>query len=130
MNKVSKRYIKDIRLFLKLYGKTERTFLRKMKERIQYYQTEHEGCSYEDLVEEFGTPPEVAAAYLNESDEKILYKRMRIRTWLKAVVAVLLALLLSYTIWDQCLLYAGHVASRNSDTGKEYIYYEKFEEDK
>ena len=31
MNKVSKRYIKDIRLFLKLYGKTERTFLRKMK---------------------------------------------------------------------------------------------------
>ena len=104
--------------------------MEKQKERIQYYQTEHEGCSYEDLVEEFGTPPEVAAAYLNESDEKILYKRMRIRTWLKAVVAVLLALLLSYTIWDQCLLYAGHVASQNSDTGKEYIYYEKFEEDK
>ena len=73
MNKVSKRYIKDIRLFLKLYGKTERTFLRKMKERIQYYQMEHEGCSYEDLVEEFGTPPEVAAAYLNESDETFCF---------------------------------------------------------
>ncbi len=62
--------------------------------------------------------------------KKILYKRMRIRTWLKAIVAVLLALLLSYTIWDQYLLYAGYVASQNSDTGKEYIYYEKFEEDK
>lgn len=129
MNNASKRYIRDVRLFLKIYGSSEKDFLRKMMEQIQCFQNEKGKYRYEELVEEFGTPPEVAEKYLKKMNESVLYKRIRVRTWIRVCGMILLILIISYTVWCQHLWYAGHVASQNSDTGREYIYYKSFEDD-
>lgn len=130
MNDASKRYIRDVRLFLKIYGKSEKTFLQKIMNQIQCFQMEKGKYNYEDIVEEFGTPPEVAESYLKKINERVFYKRIRFQTRIRAFWMILFALIISYSIWCQHLWYAGHMASQMSDTGQEYIYYKNFEEDK
>lgn len=129
MHKETDRYIKDIKLFFPIFGKQEKEYLAVLKEKITEYEGEHPEVTYSALEEEFGSPSDIIAEYYREVDEDRLFKRMKIRGMLKAVVAVICALLISFVGYYYFLLYCDHMASQNSDTGREYIHYEPYTEE-
>lgn len=73
--KDNKKYYKDVENLFPIHSKKERKYLHLMKEQIE----EYENDSYEELVEQFGTPIEVVKSYYDTIESSYLLKRMAIK---------------------------------------------------
>ncbi|OUO24846.1 hypothetical protein B5F87_18985 [Eubacterium sp. An3] len=52
--------------------------------------------SYEDLIEEFGTPSHVISEYFSEVDEQYLFRQLRIRGYIKKFLVFVLVAFLAF----------------------------------
>lgn len=81
------QYIHDIKYIFPLRDKKVKKFIRQFSESIE--ESANETMSYEDYVEQFGSPNEVVASFYHESDSDYLYHQMN----RKIVVYLLLGVL-------------------------------------
>ena len=72
MNKdIIEKYYKEIVSKFKFKGKREKEFLRELHKHILEYENQ-DNLTYDDLVENFGTPDEVYDSYLDSLDANYL----------------------------------------------------------
>lgn len=72
MNKEQKRYLKEIKALLPVYGKYEKRFFRDIKDSIG--ELESENITYEFLCKELGRPEALIVNYYQEIDSYYLRK--------------------------------------------------------
>ena len=73
MNKDSKKFIKYVKRIIPIHSKDKREFILLLTQRIKEFSDDLERCTYQDIVNEFGTPNEVAGSYIEnmESNEEV-----------------------------------------------------------
>lgn len=109
-----KKYLKDCRRLFPMYGKCEREYLERLKCHIQEYQSEHVHCTYDDLVEQFGTPAEVAAEYYDTVDNDYLLKRVNFKGLCRTSAVILLSLLFIFLCYKVYIFHQIMLAVQNT----------------
>ena len=67
--------MKNCRRLFPVYGKYERQFLKRLKERITEYIVDFPNLSYDGLVEQFGSPKDIVLGYYDSVDDDYLLKK-------------------------------------------------------
>lgn len=75
-NKFGKKYISEVKRRLKCAGKLRRGYLAVLKGELYNFELDHPDADYTNYTAEFGTPENVAEAYLGE-----LSRRERAAYW-------------------------------------------------
>ncbi len=88
---VSHRYIRHVKHEISFSSSKQRDCLKVIKKNVMNYIEEHPNASYNDLIEEFGTPREVALAYFNtleipEITQYLKWKRTVI--WITVIICI------------------------------------------
>lgn len=92
-----RRYYRQIRGGLPCAGKMKASLLSQIQESVEAYAQEHPEADFAQLQRHFGSPEEIAAAYVRNADTVELLRILRIRKKvLNRIGAVLLA---SLIIW-------------------------------
>lgn len=103
------QYLKNCRRLFPVYGKYERQFIKKLKERIQEFSIDFPDFSYEELVENFGSPKEIVLSYYDSVEDDYLLKKTNlannIRIFLAGVFMVIIAFFSyrTYTVYQSYL---------------------------
>lgn len=112
MNNASKKYYKNIKLFLPIHGKLEKQLFKDIYIRLSELDNDDPDISYEELCTKLGSPQEIAADYLSNADSVYLSKRLRYSHYLRnAIIGFIIMLLVlsgirihylnnSTTIWN------------------------------
>lgn len=89
MNKEMKRYLKDIKLLLPIFGKEEKKYYQQLKKHI--IKTFNNQTSYSEIVEKVGEPYEVVQAYYEEVGIKQFMFRLRLQKYIHYISIVIIA---------------------------------------
>lgn len=73
-----RRYYGEIRKNLPCRGRRKREFMTKIKSMVDQYLQENPQADVSDVTARFGTPQQIASAYLNEQDDQVLVRDMRV----------------------------------------------------
>ena len=77
MNKASKKYYKDLKLFLSIHGKLEKQLLQDIFIRLSEININTPDISYEELCIKLGSPQEIVGDYFYNADATYLSRRIR-----------------------------------------------------
>ena len=99
MNKEQKRYLKEIKALLPVYGKYEKRFFLDIKDSICELDAEH--ITYEMLCLELGRPEDLIVNYYQEIDSTYLRKQLK-RT--RSITEVVLIIVLLAVVISLCRL--------------------------
>ena len=112
MNKVAERYLRAVRKALHCPGRQGKRLLRQLSEDIEEYCEEHPDATEEALCRRFGTPEDVAAAFVEDLGGSIAVNVQRRRNRIVTAVIVVLVLVAGAVtarqIWIQQLLLDFH----------------------
>lgn len=112
MNKVAERYLRAVRKALHCPGRQGKRLLRQLSEDIGEYCEEHPDATEEELCRRFGTPEDVAAAFVEDLGGSIAVNIQRRRNRIVTAVIVVLVLVAGVVtarqIWIQQLLLDMH----------------------
>lgn len=72
---IKRKYIKEIKKNLVYIGRKEKEYLKTLENEIDQFKEIE--TTYEDIIERFGTPKEIADSYMMEYDEGILKRKVR-----------------------------------------------------
>ena len=92
MNKVAERYLRAVRKALHCPGRQGKRLLRQLSEDIEEYCEEHPDATEEELCRRFGTPEDVAAAFVEDLGGSIAVNVQRRRNRIVTAVIVVLVL--------------------------------------
>ncbi len=99
MNKDSKRYFSNLKLFIPIRGKNEQHLLENIKFRLDELNESNPHVKYEQICQELGVPQEVSSEYLYNMDTEYLVKRLRVSGYIrKAFIAFLIALVITVSV--------------------------------
>ena len=93
MNKDSKKFIKYVKRIIPIHSKDKREFILLLTQRIKEFSDDLERCTYQDIVNEFGTPNEVAGSYIENMESNELIKKLNRKKLLKYFLSTLLILI-------------------------------------
>lgn len=116
-----KRYVKKIRHCFPIYGKEERRYLKELSSYIDEYIESNPEVSEEKIIQEFGSPSNVAGEYLLGADEKYLFKKLRISHFIKSGISIFIILILLYNIYISYLAYLDYKDALNYQISTEEI---------
>ncbi|MDE6953055.1 MAG: hypothetical protein K2P09_04520 [Erysipelotrichales bacterium] len=98
MNKEIKKYIKNIKIMFPIMQKEEKKYIERIKQSI-IKQSESQGMSYQDLVNQFGLPDDIMKAYIDEIDsDEFISKIKKHRTIKKFIVGTCVFIVMSVLI--------------------------------
>ena len=111
MNKEIKRYLKEIRDLLPVYGRKEKAFVMMIKTSIlETYGTEST-VGYDMICSEFGSPKEIVISYFAEVDDDELYKRVRFSKMIKIAAIFIVLIVAATAVFKSILLYDSYKKS-------------------
>ena len=111
VNKEIKRYLKEIKNLLPVYGKKEKAFVMMIKTSIlETYGTEST-VGYDMICSEFGSPKEIVISYFAEVDDDELYKRVRFSRVVKIAAVCIVAIVAAAAVFESILLYDSYKKS-------------------
>jgi uncharacterized membrane protein len=87
------KYLRDLKHLMPVYGKEQRIYLNTIDQSLDDYCNSNPDASYEELVENFGSPQEIIGDYLREQDTHTLIKQINRRRILHLNAIVFLAAL-------------------------------------
>lgn len=97
-----KRYYRKINRALPCSSAMKKTIVQQLQESVRSYLEQNPDASFTAVQQHFGTPQEIAAAYIEDQGAPELLRKMTIKKWVLAIIAGVLAAAL--------LLWAGAVA--------------------
>lgn len=95
INKDSKNYIRDLKLFLPVHEKKEKQLFSDIKSRLEELNKDSPEITYEQICDELGAPQEVVSEYFFNSDTDYLVKKLRFAKYIRRVcIAIIIAILI------------------------------------
>lgn len=86
-NMAMHRYLRGIQGWLPCSRRLKRRILERIQKRVREYLAGNPGASYKELTERFGTPQQIAAAYVAEMGTDELLRDLRIRRRIIGIIA-------------------------------------------
>ena len=71
-----KKYIKYVKKIISIHSKDKKEFIQLLTQKIIEFSNEHDSCSYQDIVDEFGSPNEVAGSYIESLENDDIIKQL------------------------------------------------------
>jgi len=105
MNKISSRYISEIKSFFPLYGKNERKYLNNLKTTVIDYCEEEPINSINELYDIFGYPNEVVNSYFENMDTQVVIKKIKKSKHIKVLLSAIILSLFICTALHCFFLY-------------------------
>ena len=112
---IARKYIRQCRTLFPVYGKSERTFLNRLKVQVNEHLDLFPDLSYEKLVEQFGTPKEVVKQfgsprevvmeYYANADDDYLLKRMNFVKHVRIFLSVIAFALIVFFAYRSYVIY-------------------------
>lgn len=96
-------YIDSVLKKIVCENKTKKTFIADFRERIDEYITENEAASLADITAHFGTPDDIAAAFIGSlphENIKKTYNRKKVFAIILAVLILVITLILVINFFD------------------------------
>lgn len=100
MTRNAKLYYRNVKRIVSFSSKDKKQFLQLLKKKLIEFSEQQNNCSYQDMINHFGTPNEVASSYIESLDTDILLKHLKFKKFIKILVAVLCISILSYTCFE------------------------------
>lgn len=97
MNKLCKEYINEIKAMFPVKGKEEIKYIKELSKDIEDYCEESNATTKEELYENYGNPVEVVAEYFSATGVPYVIKKLIISKYIKALIAVIIAVVLVLT---------------------------------
>ena len=94
MNKLCKEYIKEVKAMFPVKGKKERKYIKQLSKDLEDYCEESKATTKEELYENYGNPVDVVAEYFSAIGAPYVIKKIRISKYIKALIAVIIAVIL------------------------------------
>ena len=102
----ARRYLRDVRYNLPCSFKTKRELLARLQEALGDYTGERPHATYDDIVEHFGAPTDVADTYFADLPAPQLRRSLQIaRNVRRALIAVIVLTMLLYTFLIGLIFY-------------------------
>ena len=92
IRKKTRQYFRRVRIFLPVYGKDEKQFVRNLRNDMEEYIDAHPSCSWKDICDEFETPYEAVYGYLSAFPAEDLCRSIRSRKRIRIVLIIVLIL--------------------------------------
>lgn len=114
INKILKKYMKDIKILFPTMEKEEKNYLKGFRKNVIDYIEENSIQSEEELYEEFGNPKEVVTEYLNHVDTEDLIKKIKKSTMIKKGILIIIIVCLGINAYKAALIYKDYKESINA----------------
>lgn len=92
-----KKYIKYVKKIIPIYSKDKKEFIQLLTQKIIEFSNEHDSCSYQDIVDEFGSPNEVAGSYIETLNSDEIIKKLNKKKIINIFISVIIILCIS--VW-------------------------------
>ena len=102
---IARKYIRQCRTLFPVYGKSERTFLNRLKVQVNEHLDLFPDLSYEKLVEQFGTPKEVVMEYYDNIEDDYLLSKIDLAKKVKKFLLFIAILFLVYFFYQSYTTY-------------------------
>lgn len=86
INRNARRYLRQVRTWLPCGGTMKRQIMEKIRSSISRFLEEKPSADYDSIVFRFGTPQQIASAYVDEQDTEVLLRKLRIKRRIVAAV--------------------------------------------
>lgn len=113
MKKELRNYYRNIRRCLPCSGKLKKQILDDIKSQVNTYIEENSSADYNTIERHFGTPQQIATAYIDEMTTQEIQKRFTIKKTTIVVVCTAIALIVA--MWAAALISAWIDAQKSFD---------------
>lgn len=113
--KIINRYIRDIKYSLPIVSSSEKKYLQILKSDLIRYKESNPSFSYEDLIEEFGYPKDIAASYINEQSNDYMLKHIKTKKIIKYTCLIVISIALLIGLWKGYLYYKGYQEAQSQN---------------
>ena len=128
MNNEIKKYLKEVEKHIPFSSKQKRDFIQLLTNNISELTERYKVITYEDIVENFGNPEEVAHQFISSLDTITLNKKLNTSRYVKRLIIVIAVFLMFYTIWISTLAYIDYKKAEDHNiTEIEYTEPEEIE---
>ena len=90
MNKEIKKYIKYVKKIIPFYSKDKKEFLKLLTQKIIEFSNTHPNCTYQNIIDEFGSPNEVAGSYIESLENDDIIKQLNKKYIFKTLVTIII----------------------------------------
>ena len=106
MNKACRKYYRSLKLLLPHKGKTERNFLKGVREQLETFSHEHKEMNYDSVCETLGTPQEMMENYFAQTDVDHLLRQIRLYTAIRTAIILAVVIILAGFLIRSSLFYS------------------------
>ena len=97
MNKEIKKYIKYVKKIIPFYSKDKKEFLKLLTQKIIEFSNTQPNCTYQNIIDEFGSPNEVAGSYIETLNSDEIIKKLNKKKIINIFISVIIILYIS--VW-------------------------------
>lgn len=121
-----RHYYKQVKLLIPINGKDKKRFLNDLQGNIDNYIENNKDVAMKDIMEHFGTPPELVSDYIKDLDSDEIYKKVSNSVIIKRLIAsIIFVLLLIGIVWT-VFLYKGYKEASDHYIDREVITIEEY----
>jgi hypothetical protein len=102
---IARKYIRQCRTLFPVYGKSERTFLNRLKVQVNEHLDLFPDISYNELVKQFGSPREVVMEYYDNIEDDYLLSKIDLAKKVKKFLLFIAILFLVYFFYQSYTTY-------------------------
>lgn len=112
--RIINQYIRDIKYSLPVVGKNEKKYLDILKSSLVHYKNNNPLYTYDDLINEFGYPKDIAVSYISEQNDDYLLKHIKAKKTIRYTCIILIVIALFVGLWKGYLIYSDSKESEDS----------------
>lgn len=116
-----KKYLKNCKCLFPVYGRHERQYIKHLECHIQEYLLEHDNCTYDDLVEQFGSPTEIVGSYYRSTDNNSLLEKINFVRYVRLFMVIVISAVLLFLGYKSYALYQEYLMEKKASTLYEEI---------
>ena len=91
MNRIAKKYYRDLKLMIPIRGKQEKRLLQDVKLRLEELSETSSELTYEIICSELGEPKQFAAEYFSNVDSECILKKLRFSYYVRCLIICIIA---------------------------------------
>lgn len=114
MQNDAKKFFKEINQIFPMHRKKEKDYLKQLNHLIENYTSDKEKPTYDDYVEEFGSPVDIAASYYQTLDTQELIKALNRKFIMKIISISVTLVCLFLLIWKLTFYYQAYQEFQNA----------------
>ena len=102
---MTRKYLRQCRQLFPVYGKYERTFLKRLRYQINEHLAQNPTSTYEELLLHFGSPKDILLEYYNSVDDDYLLKQTNLVETVQKFFLLIVLLVLFYVGYRSYTIY-------------------------